>query len=66
MKNLIYILFLFVSLVNAQYTLIPDTNFEQDLINQNIDSEGTLDGQILTDDINTLESLNIDYEMIMR
>lgn len=43
----------------ATYTLIPDTNFEQALIDQNIDSEGTLDGQVLTSDITDETILNL-------
>ena len=48
-----------IGLLQAQYTAIPDPNFEQELINQGIDSENTLDGQILTNDINTVTSLFI-------
>lgn len=36
----------------AQYTDIPDQNFEQALIDLGIDSEGTLDGRILTANAN--------------
>ncbi len=36
--------------VFCQYTSIPDPIFEQELIDDGIDSEGTLDGQILTSD----------------
>ncbi len=36
--------------ISAQYTAIPDANFEQKLIDLGIDTEGTLDGQILTSD----------------
>jgi len=50
-KLLILTAYLFACFfANAQYTSIPDANFEQALINQNIDSEGILDGQILTAD----------------
>ncbi len=48
-----------IGLLKAQYTAIPDTNFEQELINQGIDSENTLDGQVLTNDINTITNLTI-------
>jgi hypothetical protein len=41
-----------------QYTLIPDPNFEQVLIDQTIDSEGgTPDGQVLTSDIAVVTNL---------
>lgn len=43
--------------VKAQYTLIPDSGFEQALINLNIDSEGILDGQVLTNDIENVTEL---------
>lgn len=36
----------------AQYTSVPDGVFEQYLVTNGIDSEGTLDGQILTADAN--------------
>ncbi len=48
-----------IGILKAQYTAIPDLYFEQELINQGIDSEGTLDGQVLTSDINTLTELTI-------
>ncbi|MBZ4035950.1 T9SS type A sorting domain-containing protein [Flavobacterium sp. 17A] len=41
-----------------QYTLIPDLNFEKNLIALGIDS-GTTDGKVLTSSISTLTSLNI-------
>ena len=55
---------LFSPLVLAQYTSIPDTEFEQLLITQSIDSEGTLDGQVLTSDVATVTSLDISYTSI--
>ena len=39
------------------YTCIPDSNFEQVLITQNIDSEGVLDGRVLTSDIEIITNL---------
>ncbi|MEN2415557.1 Ig-like domain-containing protein [Flavobacterium mesophilum] len=55
--------FLFVSLLSnffgfAQYTSIPDRNFEQALIDLNIDS-GAPDGQVLTANIKDITSLQI-------
>ncbi|MBQ0787921.1 MAG: T9SS type A sorting domain-containing protein [Oceanihabitans sp.] len=47
--------------LHAQYTTIPDAVFEQFLINQGIDSEGTLDGQVLTSDVAMVNSLDIPY-----
>jgi len=43
----------------AQYTQIPDTEFEIRLISQGIDTEGTLDGQVLTDDIDHITFLSV-------
>lgn len=45
----------------AQVTLIPDTNFEQALIDLNIDSDGIVNGQILTSDALNVTNLNISY-----
>ncbi|WP_121327657.1 leucine-rich repeat domain-containing protein [Flavobacterium sp. 81] len=47
----------------AQYTMIPDANFEKKLIDLGIDS-GAIDGKILTSKINTLTSLDISYSSI--
>jgi len=49
-----------VNTILAQYTLIPDAEFEQKLITQGIDTEGTLDGQVLTDDIDHITLLVLD------
>jgi len=43
----------------AQYTSIPDPNFEQALIDLGIDNEGTLDGQVLNADIIGVTTLNV-------
>ncbi|RZV67860.1 MAG: hypothetical protein EX254_02495, partial [Flavobacteriaceae bacterium] len=42
------------------YVDIPDSQFEQALIDQGIDTEGTLDGQVLLDDISSILFLSID------
>ena len=56
-----YLFFLLFSIsFQAQYTAIPDTNFEQALIDQGIDSEGILDNQILTFDVESVEDLVLD------
>lgn len=44
----------------AQYTLIPDNEFELRLIAQGIDTEGIIDGQVLTDDIDHITELYVD------
>ena len=48
-----------IGLTQAQYTAIPDNCFEQHLINLGIDSEGTLDGQVLTTDITNITELSV-------
>ncbi|AOW18317.1 hypothetical protein LPB03_13030 [Polaribacter vadi] len=40
-------------------TLIPDVNFEQALIDQNIDSDGVINGQVLTVEIENIQELII-------
>ena len=64
MKNQIVITLLmvlfFCSPLVAQTTAIPDDNFEQALINTGIDSDGTINGEVLTADINTITELVID------
>ncbi|SHE92684.1 Por secretion system C-terminal sorting domain-containing protein [Psychroflexus salarius] len=42
----------------AQTTAIPDENFEQALIDLNIDSDGMINGQVLTADIETIVELD--------
>jgi Leucine-rich repeat (LRR) protein len=44
---------------HGQYTLVPDNIFEQRLIDQGIDSEGILNGQVLTSDIEHITSLDV-------
>lgn len=58
---IIYIL-LIISMsykATAQITLIPDANFEMFLIEENIDTDGIVNGQILTQDALTVTNLNI-------
>lgn len=47
---------------HGQYTSVPDNVFEQHLIDQGIDTEGILDGQVLTDDIDNVITLNVSPE----
>lgn len=42
---------LFASITYSQVTLIPDPNFEQYLLNAGIDTDGIINGQVLTADI---------------
>jgi hypothetical protein len=71
MKQLSALVFLSLLVFNyslAQTTSIPDQNFEQALIDLNIDSDATINGQVLTADIETLteldfSSLNSEYNI---
>src|SRR5690606_19466103 len=59
MKKTLYILvFIAVSYnTTAQFTSIPDTGFEQALIDLDIDSDGVVDGQVLIADIENVTEL---------
>ena len=60
MKNFYFILLLFFfSISYAQQTAIPDEDFEQELINQGIDSDGVINHLVLNSDINTVLNLTI-------
>ncbi|TXK77242.1 T9SS type A sorting domain-containing protein [Mesonia sp. K4-1] len=51
-KLILLLINLFIGLkITAQTTSIPDQNFEQHLIDEGIDSDGTINGQVLTSDI---------------
>ncbi|RZS92454.1 immunoglobulin-like domain-containing protein [Aquimarina brevivitae] len=64
-KKLLSLLALFFSLVTfAQTTAIPDSNFEQALIDLGIDSDGIINGQVLTSDISSITSLTIEGKNI--
>ncbi len=52
------IILLFSNIVLSQYTAIPDANFEQALIDLGLDA--TLDGQVITANIDTLTELYVD------
>jgi hypothetical protein len=60
MKTFITILILAFSTTSfAQITQIPDPNFEQALIDLGIDSDGIVNGQVLTSDVENVTSLNV-------
>ncbi|MCH2046408.1 MAG: T9SS type A sorting domain-containing protein [Saprospiraceae bacterium] len=61
MKKLIFLsLFCFYfTHIFSQFTSIPDSNFEQKLINLGIDSDATVNGQILTADIIGITDLDV-------
>ena len=63
MKTYLSILSLFFCLgVTAQTTSIPDQNFEQALIDLGIDSDQTINGQVLTSDISSIENLDLSWK----
>ncbi|MBX2826803.1 MAG: T9SS type A sorting domain-containing protein [Flavobacteriaceae bacterium] len=59
MKKILLFFLLFPVVCWGQYTQIPDGVFEQYLINLGIDTEGIHDGQVLTDDIDHITSLQM-------
>jgi len=60
MKNAItFFLLLFVGSLYSQITLIPDSEFEEYLVLFGIDSDGEVNGQIFTSDIENRVSLEI-------
>ncbi len=58
-SGFIIFLFCFSLFGSAQVTLIPDTEFEQALIDNGYDSDGVINGQVLTNDISSRTSLTI-------
>lgn len=58
---LLILLFLGFNSLQAQVTSIPDATFEQWLINNNIDTDGVLNHQVLTADISGVAELNLYY-----
>jgi len=64
-QKLLITLFLgFTLFCFSQNTAIPDANFEQALIDLGIDTDATIDGQVLTANISSLTSLVVDSENI--
>ena len=62
MKNIFLVLITLVPfLTKAQVTLIPDQNFEYALVGLGIDSDGTINGQILTTDAQNAIQLNLGH-----
>ncbi len=50
-KITVLILLLLMGTIYSQVTLIPDPNFEGYLVNVGIDTDGIVNGQVLTSDI---------------
>jgi hypothetical protein len=64
MKKIILLVFLLSNFIGlAQYTLIPDVNFEKALIDQGIDS-GAIDGKVLTTNVIGITFLNVENSNI--
>lgn len=64
MKKLLLLVLLLSSFFGyAQYTLIPDVNFEKALINLGIDN-GAIDGKVLTSSISVVKDLNVVFREI--
>jgi hypothetical protein len=53
------VVFISMTTMYGQVTSIPDPNFEQALIDQGIDSDGIINGQVLTSDIENITMLNL-------
>ncbi len=63
MKKILYVcILLFSNLLLAQYTLIPDEYFEQYLVITGIDTDGEINGQVLTSDIVDVTHLSLVHE----
>lgn len=61
MKHFLLLILLCIGYnLSAQYTTIPDSAFEQTLIYFNIDSDGVVNGQVLTSDIENVTELILD------
>lgn len=64
MKKLLFLVLLLTTFFGfAQYTLIPDANFENALIGLGIDS-GAIDGRVLTSKVSSVTNLNIANSVI--
>jgi gliding motility-associated-like protein len=62
-KILFFILLLSCFLGQAQYTAVPDSNFEQALIDLGIDKDG-INGKVLTADLVGVTDLDVSYKFI--
>ena len=54
----------FTLTIYSQTTAIPDSNFEQALIDLGIDSDGIINEQVLTSDISSLTYLDVNNKNI--
>ncbi len=60
-KILLILVLVNIGFIQAQYTLIPDPFFEQFLLDNGMDQDGTINGQVLTSGINTITALEINH-----
>jgi len=61
---ILFILCFWILPMQSQYTTIPDPIFEQELIDQGIDTNPVIDHQVLTSVINNRTTLNIEVDNI--
>ncbi|WP_242156383.1 T9SS type A sorting domain-containing protein [Aestuariivivens sediminis] len=59
-----FIFCIIIGTIYAQTTAIPDENFEQALIDLNIDSDGIINGSVATADISGVTSLSVNAKNI--
>ena len=59
MKKITFLIYFISILGYSQYTKIPDTNFEQALIDIGIDTNTTIDGKVLTANISEVTYLDV-------
>ena len=67
MKQIYFLLFLLISAIGfsqTEFTAIPDESFEEVLIDRGIDSDGEVNGQVLTSDIAGVTTLEMSLERI--
>ncbi|BDS14361.1 DUF7619 domain-containing protein [Aureispira anguillae] len=62
--GMVLLMYLIIHSINAQTTAIPDPAFEQKLISLGIDSDGLVNGQMLTMDAASINSLDVDNSNI--
>ena len=63
---LLFLVGILTTSISAQTTNIPDQGFEQALIDLGIDSDQTINGQVLTSDVASVTSLELGYNYYMQ
>jgi hypothetical protein len=64
LEGRIFLLKLSSTAISSNVVSIPDVNFEQYLIDENLDTDATINGLVLKTDIEDIESINIDDKNI--